>query len=692
MENNREHQNTNSPKDFSLLLNNAENLKELDKSILDESARTIQRTYNKITGRILIVDDDDDNTCSLLKLIFKKAGYIANSAYTGKDAMDKLKERIYDIALLDIRLPDLDGIRLLKVMKELQPDLVMMIITGYASQESAIGALNMGASAYIVKPFDVQDVLIKIRDTLERLHLEKERRQLVNKLRDQLIERQSMEEALKQSEKRYRTLFEGMPIGLYRMTPGGKLLAANAEFIRMMGFSSLEEMRAINMNELSTKMDYPRQDFRELIERADEIRGFEQKLKRLDGSTVFIRENAKAIKDEQGSVLYYEGSFEDITKRKMAEEALKRTKDSLARKVEIATQNLTEEKQRIERIVETIPDGVVVFNTEGRVYYVNEIFKKFYKRIYNKELPPLLRDIPSIGHPFGEAIAKAFFSQKKEYKTIEPHPGLFLQLTSSMVLNPPNPPIGIVITVRDVTSLVELDRLREQFISMVSHELRTPITAIDLSIRNLQNYRDQLSAAQIDSIVDMVAESSTVLNQMIEDLLIVSRIESGELKLDVSTYALWDIISEVLIQLEPARLVKNITISTNIPPAVEIVGDSKRLGQMLRILMDNAIKYSAERTTVTIGAITDYQGKYNPKKLDGLLIQVNDAGIGISERDMPYIFDRFFRASNVKDVPGTGLGLSIAKELAAIQNGEVFVDSELGKGSTFSVFLPVLVN
>ncbi|MFW9906635.1 MAG: sensor histidine kinase, partial [Candidatus Thorarchaeota archaeon] len=219
-------------------------------------------------------------------------------------------------------------------------------------------------------------------------------------------------------------------------------------------------------------------------------------------------------------------------------------------------------------------------------------------------------------------------------------------------------------------------------------ELRTPITSINLSINNLQKFRRNLTENQKEALIEMMAESSYVLNQMIEDLLIVSRIEEGRLQLQPEICKLRELLDKVIAQMKPRYSLKKISIRINCDSTIEIFGEPKRLIQVFRIIIDNAIKYSPTETRITVRGFKNYKGEYNLSDIDGCLVQISDEGIGIDRKDLPYIFDRFYRASEVKETRGTGLGLSIAKELVELHKGDIFVKSELNKGSTFSVFIP----
>jgi len=121
---------------------------------------------------------------------------------------------------------------------------------------------------------------------------------------------------------------------------------------------------------------------------------------------------------------------------------------------------------------------------------------------------------------------------------------------------------------------------------------------------------------------------------------------------------------------------------------IVLFSDPQRVEQIIRILLDNAIKYSPSNSIIRLRISANYDGKLNPSSLDGTLFQVVDKGRGIPSTDLPNLFERFFRAGNVADIHGTGLGLTIAKELLNLHGGQIFVNSEVGIGSTFSIFLP----
>jgi len=135
------------------------------------------------SGSILIIDDDE-STCKSLKLILGKKGYKTDIAQTGREAMKKLQGNSFNVALLDIKLPDIEGLKLLKPLKKKHPDMAVILVTAYASVKTATQALNEGAIAYITKPLNIDDMLTKVGETIEKQSLIREKRRMEEELRD----------------------------------------------------------------------------------------------------------------------------------------------------------------------------------------------------------------------------------------------------------------------------------------------------------------------------------------------------------------------------------------------------------------------------------------------------------------------------------------------------------------------------
>ncbi|MHA1451195.1 MAG: sensor histidine kinase [Candidatus Hodarchaeales archaeon] len=197
-----------------------------------------------------------------------------------------------------------------------------------------------------------------------------------------------------------------------------------------------------------------------------------------------------------------------------------------------------------------------------------------------------------------------------------------------------------------------------------------------------------MSTEQIDKLIDFISRNAKLLSALIEDLLVISRIEEKKIIIKRERFNLATVLSDVIRQINTKIVEKEMKIVTEIDKNIEVLGDVDRTGQIFRGLLDNAIKYSEEKSMINIYADDDYPIEGENGKVNGVIVHIQDSGRGIKKKDLPRIFDRFFRAEEVSDIQGTGLGLSIALELARLQGGDILVKSEYKKGSTFSVIIP----
>jgi signal transduction histidine kinase len=230
-----------------------------------------------------------------------------------------------------------------------------------------------------------------------------------------------------------------------------------------------------------------------------------------------------------------------------------------------------------------------------------------------------------------------------------------------------------------MTRLRELDQMKSDFVAITSHELRTPITAIRGFVKTLLRNRERLSDEQIENFMNIIDRQSGRLARLVEDLLFVSRIEAGTIRMQMETVELGDFLRETIEALGPeGRNRVRLRLS---PPDSTIVMDPQRMDQIVRNLVENALKFSPPDTEVDIDAFVA-EGR--------LQLAVTDRGPGIPAEDLPNIFDRFHQAGEVltREAEGAGLGLYITKRLAEAMRGSISVSSVLGSGSTFVVTVP----
>lgn len=234
------------------------------------------------------------------------------------------------------------------------------------------------------------------------------------------------------------------------------------------------------------------------------------------------------------------------------------------------------------------------------------------------------------------------------------------------------------LTLKPIQQMIE-DQKR--FISDASHELRTPITALkslfEVSLRD-----KKLSLKDAKKVLSDGINQSDRLNNLSNSILELSRLDVNHIQKQFTSLPLKKIISESILQIKPKATAKKIKIISKISP-VKIFGDQERLIELFVIFLDNAIKYSPQNTAIKVISQT---------KKNQIIIKVIDHGIGIEPKDLPYIFNRFYQSDTArtkKDSAGYGLGLSIAQKIITTHSGSIKVSSQLGKGTKFTIYLPL---
>ncbi|MFX1514584.1 MAG: PAS domain S-box protein, partial [Promethearchaeota archaeon] len=506
---------------------------------------------------------------------------------------------------------------------------------------------------------------------------------------EDITDLKKIEESLREAKEKYQTLVEKLHEGVLLEDTESLITFINPRVAEMLGYSTGELIGQ------HSQFIIPPEEIEKLKEEPEKRTNgisstYESILLRKDGKRIPVIVSATPLFTDTGIFRGVLSVFTDITNRKKVEEDLASSRDLLAQELAEKTHDLLEEKARVETILESVPEGILVLDAEGRFSLANNTIKEFYRKISDKELPVGSLCQESSSNILMESITKLYQGESDGSITIEPMSGFHLQLSSTVVRIPGKTPFGVIIEVRDITPFIEFENRQKKFVSTASHELRTPISAILQAITNIQRYKKKLSEEQHEKLLEIIKRNTSILNQITEELLLVSKFDEKQIQLEWSKFSLVETLQEVLIQLEPRCKIKNIAIEVTSDPCIQMYGDKQKIGQIWRILLDNALKYSPEETKIKITTENHYQGSFNQQKNDGILIQVVDEGRGIRKEDLPNIFDRFFRSEDVGKISGTGLGLSIARELIRLHKGEIFVESEFGKGSTFSIFLPRL--
>jgi len=343
------------------------------------------------------------------------------------------------------------------------------------------------------------------------------------------------------------------------------------------------------------------------------------------------------------------------------------------------------EKTRLNTIINSISDGLLVVNKNGEAVLFNPSALKFLKleNIIIEE-PVIEKLRPEIADLINKFLLHNTF-EKKSYSTqieLEPDSKLFVEATSSPVPHHDGTLAGVVVILKDITELKKIEMLKSQFVSMVSHELKAPIAAVYGYLKLFSDRTIQLSEDQKQNYINRSQIRLDGLLKMVNDLLDISRLEMKAVNREIKEIYLCEIIKSVsdLFQLEIKK--KNISCDIHLTTGPYLIhADKDDIGRLFTNLLNNSIKYNRNGGRIDINIST--AGLY-------IVVEVKDSGFGMKPEEKTKLFTEFFRAKNefTKNISGTGLGLSIVKRIVDSYSGKIEVQSEYGEGTSVKVFLP----
>ncbi|HKV06249.1 MAG TPA: ATP-binding protein [Candidatus Acidoferrales bacterium] len=346
-------------------------------------------------------------------------------------------------------------------------------------------------------------------------------------------------------------------------------------------------------------------------------------------------------------------------------------------------QSLSGERNRSSAILRSMAEGVVVIDAEERLVFCNRAFSEILnldaeviegrpviEAVRNSDLLGLIRRALRGEEGLRSDIATGIVQQRSFSVTAAPVPGMDAGVASDK-------PSGAVVVLHDVTELRRLERVRHDFVANVSHEFKTPLTAI-------QGFAETLLSGALEDprnnrrFLEIIREHAARLAGLTDDLLKLARIEAGKLEVEFVPVGVLELVERCVetTLLKASR--KQIALETQVPQGLPAVrGDPSLLRDVLQNLLDNAVQYTPEGGRICVSATADAREA---------VIKVTDTGIGIPLADQERIFERFYRvdAARSREAGGTGLGLSIAKHIVEAHGGRLWVESEVGRGSTFS--------
>jgi PAS domain S-box-containing protein len=347
------------------------------------------------------------------------------------------------------------------------------------------------------------------------------------------------------------------------------------------------------------------------------------------------------------------------------------------------------EKTRLNTVINSISDGVLVINKNGEAVLYNPSALKFLalKNIKIEEyiidqLPEKLADQVKQFLNSSEYLKRSLTVQLQMKSNNE----LFVEATTSPVPAPDGSLAGVAIVIKNITELKKIEFLKSQFVSMVSHELKAPIAAVYGFLKLISDKSMNLTPEKQDEFIDRSIVRLDSLLKMVNDLLDISRMEMKTTQREIKELNLLEIIRNIMDMFQLDIKKKNIDIRINSSETIPAFrGDQDEITRLFTNFVSNGIKYNKQNGSLVVKI---------EKMDDYLVIEIRDSGIGMRPSEKDKLFHEFYRVKNefTKSISGTGLGLSIVKRILDSYAGKIEVESEFGVGSTFRVFLPVVEN
>jgi len=642
----------------------------------------------------ILIIDDDRGQCKTLVDILSEKGFHARFCLTGKEGLEKARAERPDIVLVDLRLPDMAGEDVMKKIRDLNPEIEHIVITGYGSLESAIKAIDSQAFAYVTKPLNIKQLLLII---------------------ERIREKQKLARALKQSEERYRHLLTYAADMIYTLDTGGNFTFVSHALLGALGYRR-EELIGKNAQMIIAEdfHSLTKETFQRRIS-GEDVPKYEFDLVTKKGSRLSVEINSNAVRDPEGNIVGTQAILRDVTERRRAEENAKRA--------------AREWSTTFDSIADMVSIHDIDFNTLRANMAFADAFGMKPEEIVGKKCFELVHGTkePPDYCPHAETLVT---KKPVTLETFEPHLGKHLQISTSPVFDEKGRLTGSVHIAKDITDrkfleseLSQAQKLHTigQLAAGIAHEINTPTQYVGDNTRFLQeSFTDVLRLLEKYRKLLPAAKSAGTASGMIEE------VENAEREADID-YLSTEIPQAISQSLDGIERISKITRAMKefSHPGIDektAIDLNKTIDGTITVCR-NEWKYVAEMETdfdphlpcvtcmpqefsqVILNLVTNAadaieelfkkeggrKGKIRvTTRRDGdwAEIRISDTGGGIPEDLKSKIFEPFFTTK--KPGEGTGQGLAISRKIIVEKHGGTFdFESEPGKGTTFIIRLPI---
>jgi two-component system NtrC family sensor kinase len=635
--------------------------------------------------RVLVVDDRPENIDFIVEYVLKPNGYVPLIARDGAEGLDRARSENPDLILLDVQMPKMTGIEVVEALNEQGIRIPVILMTFHGSEDLAVRVFRLGVKDYVIKPFEVSELLEAIERALSEARLRQERDDLLNRLlqaNSQLEHRVKELNILSSVGKAVASLLD-LDRLLGRLVDAAVYLSGAEEGWLMMVDEDTDELyvraaRGVEEKRARSLRLRVEDSLAGAVIRSGEpivISGGRHKVK-----TAYLVNSLVAVplKIGQRSIGVLSVDFR-IANRTFGNSAVSLL-SALADYAAIAIQNaelfagVQDSRAKLQAILSGTSDAMIVTDEQFRIALLNRSASRILHLDTDAAANQHVQDVIT-SKELCSLFAHARDAESDRFVEVPADDGRTFNANLT-----PIPGIGYVVVMQDISHLKELERLKSEFVSTVSHDLRSPLTSIRGFV-DLIEMTGSLSDQQ-KTFVEKIRTGVSDITTLIEDLLDLGRIEAGAAfefaPVDLSK-TMVDAVENLRGHATSKQQRLRVSVPANLP---SVLGNRLRLSQVVSNLVGNAIKYTPEGGDIRVWAEEqDHQ----------LLVSVQDTGIGISAEDQAKLFEKFYRikTKETEDIPGTGLGLAITRSIVEKHAGRIWVDSELGRGSTFTFLLPI---
>jgi PAS domain S-box-containing protein len=667
-------------------------------------------------SRVLIADDNADMRDYLSRIL--GGSYRVEAVSDGRAALEAIRSNPPDLLLADVMMPELDGFGMLAAIRAdaRSRSLPVILLSARAGEEARIEGLQAGADEYLVKPFSARELLASVASQLRLARL-----------------RGESEQAVRAAEAYLAAIVESADDAILAKNLDGIIQSCNAAAERLFGYSREELVgRPVRML-IPAERQSEEDEILARLRRGEKVDHFETIRVAKGGRRIEISLTISPVRDASGTIIGASKIARDITAIRQAE--LERTR--LLRENATVTETLNQVGTIVasdldrEKVVQAVTDAATqlttaefgaffynVVNEAGEAYTLytisgvprdtfakfpmprnTEVFEPTFKGTGTVRSPDITKD-PRYGHnpphrgmPAGHLPVRSYLAVPVKNRAGATIGGLFFghsevgQFTEQHERLAVGVAAWASVALENASlyaSVQEASRLKDEFLASLSHELRTPLNAILGYARMLRT--GIVAPERQEKAVETIERNASSLTQIVEDVLDISRIVSGKIRLNVQAVDFPDIVLSAIDVIAPAADAKGVRVETVVDPlATPISGDPERLQQVLWNLLSNAVKFTNRGGKIQVRLeLVNSQVE----------VVVSDTGIGIAPEFLPHVFERFRQADAgmARERGGLGLGLSIARQLAEMHGGTIEASSAgVGKGATFRLKMPLMI-